>query len=143
MMPRLSRVPTSGSRWGVVGPMWHGRRLLSSSWMTTLARLGPARTGRRIYDNLRKAMAYVLAIHVPIAGLSVLPLVLGWPLFFSPVHIVFLELVIDPVCCIVLEAEGEEEGVMHRPPRDRKAPLFSRGLLGWSLLQGVMVLLVV
>jgi Ca2+-transporting ATPase len=101
------------------------------------------RLGRRIYDNLRKAMAYVLAIHVPIAGLSVLPLVLGSPLFFSPVHIVFLELVIDPVCSIVFEAEGEEEGVMRRPPRDAKGPLFSRWLLGWSLLQGTTVLLVV
>jgi Ca2+-transporting ATPase len=101
------------------------------------------RLGRRIYDNLRKAMAYVLAIHVPIAGLSVLPLVLGWPLFFSPVHIVFLELVIDPVCSIVFEAEREEEGVMLRPPRDARAPLFSRWLFGWSLLQGATVLLVV
>jgi len=101
------------------------------------------RLGRRIYDNLRKAMAYVLAIHVPIAGLSVLPLVLGWPLFLSPVHIVFLELVIDPVCSVVFEAEGEEEGVMSRPPLDAEAPLFSRWLLGWSLLQGAAVLLVV
>ncbi|HME70495.1 MAG TPA: cation-translocating P-type ATPase [Myxococcota bacterium] len=101
------------------------------------------RLGRRIYDNLRKAMAYILAIHVPIAGLSVLPLVLGWPLLFSPVHIVFLELVIDPVCSIVFEAEQEEEGVMRRPPRDSQAPLFSPWLLGWSLLQGATVLLVV
>jgi len=101
------------------------------------------RLGRRIYDNLQKAMAYVLAIHVPIAGLSVLPLVLGWPLFFSPVHIVFLELVIDPVCSLVFEAEGEEEEVMRRPPRDAKAPLFSCWLFAWSLLQGAMVLLVV
>src|SRR5271157_1931503 len=101
------------------------------------------RMGRRVYDNLRKAMAYILAIHVPIAGLSVLPLVLGWPLLFSPVHIVFLELVIDPVCSIVFEAEQEEEGVMRRPPRDSQAPLFSPWLLGWSLLQGATVLLVV
>jgi Ca2+-transporting ATPase len=101
------------------------------------------RLGRRIYDNLRKAMAYVLAIHVPIAGLSVLPLVVGWPLFFSPVHIVFLELVIDPACSIIFEAEREEENLMLRPPRDAKAPLLSRWLLGWSLLQGATVLLVV
>jgi Ca2+-transporting ATPase len=101
------------------------------------------RLGRRIYDNLQKAMAYVLAIHVPIAGLSILPLVMGWPLFFSPVHIVFLELVIDPVCSLVFEAEGEEEELMRRPPRDAKAPLFSRWLLAWSLLQGATVLLVV
>src|SRR5271165_1650338 len=62
------------------------------------------RLGRRIYDNLRKAMAYILAVHVPIAGLSLLPLVCGWPLIFMPVHIVFLEMVIDPVSSIVFEA---------------------------------------
>jgi P-type Ca2+ transporter type 2C len=101
------------------------------------------RLGRRIYDNLRSAMAYILAIHIPIAGLSVLPLALGWPLLFSPVHIVFLELVIDPVSSIAFEAEAEDKSIMQRPPRDPKAPLFSAWLLGWSLLQGAAVLLVV
>ncbi|WP_310386144.1 cation-translocating P-type ATPase [Roseateles sp.] len=101
------------------------------------------RLGRRIFDNLRKAMAFVLAVHVPIAGLSLLPLLLGWPLMLSPVHIAFLELLIDPVCSLVFEAEPEEADVMARPPRDPAAPLFSRGVLGWSLLQGVLVLAVV
>jgi P-type Ca2+ transporter type 2C len=101
------------------------------------------RLGRRIYDNLRKAMAFTLAVHVPIAGLSLLPLLSGLPLLFMPVHIAFLELVIDPVCSIVFEAEPEEADVMRRPPRDRNAPLFSGGLMGWSLLQGTVVLLVV
>src|SRR6185312_3003742 len=69
------------------------------------------RLGRRIYDNLRKAMGYIIAVHVPVAGLSLLPLLLGWPLILGPLHIAFLEMVIDPVCSIVFEAEGEEESV--------------------------------
>jgi Ca2+-transporting ATPase len=101
------------------------------------------RLGRRIDDNLRKAMAFVLAVHVPIAGLSLLPLLMGWPLVFSPVHIAFLELLIDPVCSIVFEAEPEESDLMQRPPRDPSAPLFSRSLLVWSLAQGGAVLLAV
>src|SRR5262250_3807492 len=70
------------------------------------------RLGRRIYDNLRKAMAYILAIHVPIAGLALIPLLFGLPLLFWPLHIALLELVIDPMCSIVFEAEGEESDVM-------------------------------
>jgi len=100
------------------------------------------RLGRRIDDNLRKAMGYILAVHVPIAGLSLLPLLLGWPLVFTPVHIAFLELVIDPVSTIVFEAEGEEADVMARPPRDPRARLFSPALLGASVLQGLLVLAV-
>jgi P-type Ca2+ transporter type 2C len=101
------------------------------------------RLGRRIYDNLRKAMGFVLAVHVPIAGLSLLPLLFGFPLLFTPVHIAFLELVIDPVCSIVFEAEPEEGDVMRRRPRDQNAPLFSGKLLAWSVLQGVIVLFAV
>jgi Ca2+-transporting ATPase len=101
------------------------------------------RQGRRIYDNLRKAMCYILAVHVPIAGLSLLPLLFGWPMILSPIHIVFLELVIDPVCSIVFEAEAEEADLMSRPPRDPREPLFSRRLVSWSLLQGLAVLVLV
>ena len=101
------------------------------------------RLGRRIYDNLLKAMAFVLAVHVPIAGLSLLPLLFGLPLIFTPVHIAFLELLIDPVCAIVFEAEGEEANVMTRPPRDPATPLFSAAMIASSLLQGVLVLLAV
>ncbi|MEJ6004664.1 cation-translocating P-type ATPase [Paucibacter sp. AS339] len=101
------------------------------------------RLGRRIFDNLRKAMAFVLAVHVPIAGLSLLPLLLGWPVILSPVHIAFLELLIDPVCSVVFEAEPEEPDVMQRPPRDPAAPLFSPGLMLWSFLQGGVLLLAV
>jgi Ca2+-transporting ATPase len=99
------------------------------------------RLGRRIDDNLRKAISYVLAVHVPIAGMSLVPVLLGWPLLLGPVHVVFLELIIDPVSSIVFEAEPEEAGVMARPPRDPKAPLFGAALLARGLLQGTAVLL--
>lgn len=101
------------------------------------------RLGRRIYDNLLKAMGYILAVHVPIAGLALLPFVFGLPLVFAPIHIAFLEMVIDPVCSIVFEAEGEEDDVMRRPPRDPAAPLFHAGTIAWSLVQGLVVLLLV
>ena len=100
------------------------------------------RLGRRIFDNLRKAMAYILAVHVPIAGLSLIPVLFGWPLVLLPVHVVFLELIIDPACSVAFEAEPEEPNVMNRPPRNRKEPLFSRRTIILSLMQGVAVLLV-
>jgi Ca2+-transporting ATPase len=100
------------------------------------------RLGRRVFDNLRKAMAYILAVHVPIAGLSLIPVLLGWPMVLLPVHVVFLELIIDPACSIAFEAEREEPNIMDRPPRNRKEPLFSRRTIALSLLQGVAVLLV-
>lgn len=101
------------------------------------------RMGRRIFDNLRKAVAYILAIHVPIAGMSLLPVLFGWPLVLLPVHIVFLELIIDPACSLVFEAEDEEADVMRRPPRNPGEPLFSRRAVGISLLQGAGVLAIV
>ncbi|HVJ33410.1 MAG TPA: cation-translocating P-type ATPase [Terriglobia bacterium] len=101
------------------------------------------RLGRRIYDNLRKAIGFILAVHVPIAGLALLPLLFGLPLIFGPVHIAFLEMVIDPVCSLVFEAEVEERNVMRRPPRPPSQPLFTRALTAWSLLQGVVVLALV
>jgi Ca2+-transporting ATPase len=100
------------------------------------------RLGRRIFDNLRKAMAYILAVHVPIAGLSLIPVLLGWPLVLLPVHVVFLELIIDPACSIAFEAEREEPNIMNRPPRDRGEPLFSGRTIALSLVQGAAVLLV-
>jgi Ca2+-transporting ATPase len=99
--------------------------------------------GRRIFDNLQKAMAYILAIHVPIAGMSLIPLMTGWPLVFFPVHIMFLELIIDPACSIVFEATPEEADLMTRPPRDPKRPLFGVRIVGLSLLQGIIVLLII
>jgi P-type Ca2+ transporter type 2C len=101
------------------------------------------RLGRRIYDNLRKAMGFIFAVHVPIAGLALLPLLFGLPILFGPIHIAFLEMVIDPVCSLVFEAETEEGDVMRRPPRDPDEPLFSRRWIGWSLLQGAFAFVLV
>jgi len=101
------------------------------------------RLGRRIYDNLRKAMGYIIAVHVPIAGLALLPLLFGTPIVLAPIHIAFLEMVIDPVCSVVFEAEAEERDLMRRPPRSPKSPLFSTGLIAWSLVQGGFGLLLV
>ena len=99
------------------------------------------RLGRRIADNLRKAIGYILAVHVPIAGMSLLPVLFGWPMVLGPIHVVFLELVIDPVSSIVFEAEPEEDGIMARPPRKPNAPLFDTALLLHGLLQGGVVMI--
>jgi P-type Ca2+ transporter type 2C len=96
------------------------------------------RLGRRIYDNLRKAIGFIFAVHVPIAGLALLPLLFGLPILLGPMHIAFLEMVIDPVCTLVFEAEPEEDDVMRRPPRQPDAPLFSSALIGWSVIQGLL-----
>ena len=94
------------------------------------------RLGRRIYDNIRKAMAFIFAVHVPIAGLALLPLLFGMPLLFGPIHIALLEMVIDPVCALVFEAERDEDDIMQRPPRDPGEPLFSLAMVAWSVFQG-------
>ena len=94
------------------------------------------RLGRRIYDNIRKAMAFIFAVHVPIAGLALLPLFLGLPILFGPIHIALLEMVIDPVCALVFEAEREEDDIMQRSPRDPTEALFSLPMIAWSVFQG-------
>ncbi len=101
------------------------------------------RLGRRIFDNLRKSMSYILAVHVPIAGMALLPVLLGWPVVLFPLHIAFLELVIDPACSMVFENEPSEADVMQRAPRDVNTPLFGGMTLALALLQGVGVLAVV
>jgi Ca2+-transporting ATPase len=101
------------------------------------------RLGRRVYENIRNAMRYLLAVHVPIIGMSFLPLLLGWPVLLYPVHIVFLEFVIDPACSLVFEAEPSDDGVMRRPPRNPRERLFSTQMVGVSLLLGISVLTVV
>jgi Ca2+-transporting ATPase len=83
-------------------------------------------------------MSFIVAVHVPIAGLALLPLILGLPIIFSPIHIAFLELVIDPVCSLVFEAEKEEEDIMRRPPRSPAEPLLPPPLIGWGALQGAV-----
>jgi Ca2+-transporting ATPase len=94
--------------------------------------------GRRIYDNIRKAMAFIFAVHVPIAGLALLPLILGMPTLFGPIHIALLEMVIDPVCALVFEAEREETDIMSRQPRPSSERLFSVQMIGWSVFQGLL-----
>ena len=99
------------------------------------------RLGRRIYENLRNAMSYLLAVHVPITGMSFLPLLLGGPIVIFPVHVAFLEFVIDPVCSVAFEAEAGEIEAMRRPPRDPRAPLFGASMLLASLALGAASLL--
>ncbi|HEU0187761.1 MAG TPA: cation-translocating P-type ATPase, partial [Gallionellaceae bacterium] len=99
------------------------------------------RLGRGIFDNLRKAMAYIFAVHIPIVGLSLIPLLLGWPPVFAPVHIVFLEMIINPACSIAFEAEPAEQNIMQRPPRSPHEPLFGTHTLLISLAQGLVLLL--
>ncbi len=101
------------------------------------------RLGRRIFDNLRKSMSYILAVHVPIAGMALLPVLLGWPTVLFPLHIAFLELVIDPACSMVFENEPAEPDLMQRPPRNVTTPLFGGKTLVWALLQGLGALVVV
>ena len=99
--------------------------------------------GRRIFDNLRKAMSYLIAIHIPIAGMSLIPVLFKLPLVLLPVHVAFLHLIIDPACSIVLEAEPAEATVMQRPPRNPKEPLFGKKTLSLAVLQGGGILAIV
>jgi len=106
--------------------------------------VGAVKMGRRIFDNLQKALGYIFAIHVPIAGLSLIPVFFAdWPLLLWPVHIVFLELIIDPACSIIFEAEKEEKNVMNRPPKDINEPFFGAGKIWLSCSQGIGILAIV
>ncbi len=101
------------------------------------------RLGRRIFDNLKKAMTFIFSVHIPIAGMALLPIFLGWPLAFLPIHIVFLELIIDPACSVVFEMESDEGDIMNRPPRRLNEPLFDRLMIWTGLAQGSAVLALV
>jgi Ca2+-transporting ATPase len=98
------------------------------------------RTGRRIFTNLRKALVYVTAIHIPIAGVALAPILLGLPPLLLPMHVVLLELAIDPICAMVFESEPGEAGAMQRPPRKADEALFGVPQLALSVLQGVVIL---
>lgn len=98
------------------------------------------RMGRHIYDNLQKSMAYTLTVHVPIAGMALIPVLAGWPLLFLPVHLALIELIIAPTCSLVFEAEPEEGDVMQRPPRTAGDPVLTPGVLRRCVLQGVLLL---
>jgi P-type Ca2+ transporter type 2C len=91
--------------------------------------VGGVRMGRRIFDNLRKVMTYITAIHVPIAGLALLPLLFGLPPLLLPVHVVLTQMVIDPVCSLAFEGAAEAPGLMQRPPRRS-----DDGIVGWPML---------
>jgi len=115
--------------------------VLTDDHFTSIVRA--VRMGRKIYDNIKKAMSYIISVHIPIAGVSLLPVALGWPIILFPVHIAFLELIIDPVCSVVFEAEKEERDVMTRKPRKKSERLFDQGTLISSALKGLSVLAVV
>lgn len=97
--------------------------------------------GRRIFDNIKRAMGYLLAVHVPIAGMALLPLFFDYPMVLLPAHIAFLELIIDPACSIVFEAEKADEYIMKKPPRNLKQGMFNRRTITVNILQGAGVLL--
>lgn len=99
------------------------------------------RLGRRIFDNIRKAVVFIVAAHIPIAGMSLIPVMLGWPLVLLPIHIVFFEMMVDPTCTVVFEAEPEEVNVMNRPPRAASEKIFDAGILWLGFKQGVVLLM--
>ncbi|MGE5667370.1 MAG: cation-translocating P-type ATPase, partial [Betaproteobacteria bacterium] len=99
------------------------------------------RLGRRIFDNLRKAVTFIIGVHVPIVGLSFIPVVLGWPLMLMPIHVMFLQLIIDPVCSIVFESEPEDVDTMRRPPRAPDASIFGPASVVLGLTQGAVLLI--
>ncbi|MCW4030407.1 MAG: cation-translocating P-type ATPase [Candidatus Bathyarchaeota archaeon] len=105
--------------------------------------VGGVKMGRRIFDNLKKAIAYIFSVHIPIAGLSALPVLFGWPLILLPVHIVFLEFIIDPACTIVFEAEPGEADVMQRKPRSINSRLFNKKAAILAFIQGAVALALV
>jgi Ca2+-transporting ATPase len=99
--------------------------------------------GRRIFDNLRKTVAFIVAVHIPIIGMSMLPVLFGWPVVLMPIHILVLQLIIDPSCSLVFEAEPAEADVMQRPPRAAKSSIYQRPILINGALQGFILLLTV
>ncbi len=99
--------------------------------------------GRRIFDNLKKSMSYILAIHIPIAGVAFMPVLFNSPIVLLPIHIAFLELIIDPACSVVFENDPSEPDIMRRPPRKLNEPILGKRELGMSILQGVSVLFIV
>ncbi len=99
--------------------------------------------GRRISSNLRKALTYITAIHVPIAGLALTPILLGLPPMLLPAHVVLMELIIDPTCSLAFEAEPGEKDAMLKPPRPQSEPLFGTRDLLLGAAQGFVVFLAV
>ena len=98
------------------------------------------RGGRRVYDNLKNAFTYIVAVHVPIAGLALVPALLGWEPLLAPAQVMLLELVIDPACSVVFEMEAEADDVMRRAPRPSRARLFDGRRVAMSAIVGALVL---
>jgi len=98
------------------------------------------RSGRRIFTNLRKAMVYIFAIHIPIAGMAMLPIVLGLPPLVLPLHIALIELIVDPACSLAFESEAEDADVMERPPRNTDAPLLGAAQMLQAAGHGLIML---
>jgi len=106
--------------------------------------VGAIRMGRKIFDNLQKAMSYILAIHIPIIGLTMIPaFFLHTPILLMPLHIVFMELIIDPISSIAFESEDEEKGIMNKPPRDPSKPFFGFKKIILSVFHGALLFLMV
>lgn len=101
------------------------------------------RLGRRIYENLRHSMSFILAVHLPIAGLALVPLLTGGGIVLGPIHISFLEMFIDPVCAVAFEAEPDDPSAMKRPPRDPAETLFSKRSIMLAVSRGTVGLLAV
>jgi P-type Ca2+ transporter type 2C len=97
--------------------------------------------GRKIYNNLKKAIQYIISIHIPIILTVALPLVLGWiyPAIFTPVHVIFLELIMGPTCSIVYENEPLEKNSMHQPPRPMSTTFLNFKELSISIVQGLVI----
>jgi len=101
------------------------------------------RLGRRIFDNLKRAMGYIFAVHVPIVGMSIIPLLFDSPAILLPAHIAFMELVIDPACSTVFESQKEDDQIMKRSPRSLSQPMFTPKTIFVNLLQGSSILAVI
>ncbi len=97
--------------------------------------------GRRIYANLRNAIRYVISIHVPIVLVVLLPLLLDWPYLYmlAPVHVIFMELLMDPTCAIAYENDPGDPDLLRQPPRRNHTSLFSRGEIALSIGQGLAI----
>ncbi|WP_461072580.1 HAD-IC family P-type ATPase [Spirosoma horti] len=99
--------------------------------------------GRRIYQNLKKAVAYIVSIHIPVILVVTLPLIINWRYanLLSPIHVILLELILGPTCSIAFEQEPAEKGLMHQPPRPLHTTFLTATELGMSVSQGVVVAL--
>jgi Ca2+-transporting ATPase len=102
--------------------------------------IGGIRLGRRIFANLRRAMIYIAAVHIPVAGLALLPILLGLPPMLYPMHLVLLELLLDPLCSLVFEGEPSAADAMRKPPRRSDEPLFGARQISLAVVLGLVLL---